>query len=89
MKSQILKCMIAMTLLAATAMPVRLAAQSKYDVVELGELGGTAGSANGINNRGWITGMATRSEKVVPILLRPVRGSEDAFSMALHPVSSR
>jgi len=48
--------MIAMTLLAATAMPIRLAAQSKYHVVELGELGGTAGSANGINNRGWITG---------------------------------
>src|SRR5881296_107959 len=56
MKPRILKCMIAMTLLAATAMPVPLAAQSKYHVVELGELGGTAGSANGINNRGWVTG---------------------------------
>ena len=56
MKSRILTYMIAMTLSAATAMPVRLAAQSKYHVVELGELGGTAGSANGINNRGWVTG---------------------------------
>ena len=32
------------------------AAQTNYSVVELGELGGTAGSANGINERGWITG---------------------------------
>ena len=28
--------------------------ESNYSVVELGELGGTAGSANGINDRGWV-----------------------------------
>jgi len=56
MKSRILICMTAMTLFLALAVPVRLAAQSNYSVVELGELGGTAGSANGINDRGWVTG---------------------------------
>ena len=56
MKSRILICMTAMTLFVALAVPVRLAAQSNYSVVELGELGGTAGSANGINDRGWVTG---------------------------------
>jgi probable HAF family extracellular repeat protein len=53
----ILTCMIAMTLFVAMAAPIRLAAQSKYSVVDLGELGGTAGSANGINDRGWVTGV--------------------------------
>jgi hypothetical protein len=33
MKSRILRCVIAMTLLVAMAVPVRLAAQSKYRVV--------------------------------------------------------
>jgi probable HAF family extracellular repeat protein len=45
-----------MILFIAITLPVHLAAQSHYSVVELGELGGTAGSANGINDRGWITG---------------------------------
>jgi len=45
-----------MILLAALVAPVHLSAQSHYSVVELGELGGTAGSANGINDRGWVTG---------------------------------
>jgi probable HAF family extracellular repeat protein len=56
MKSRILTCSTAMTLFVALAVPVRFAAQTNYSVVELGELGGTAGSANGINERGWITG---------------------------------
>ena len=56
MKSRILTCTTAMTLFVALAVPVRFAAQTNYSVVELGELGGTAGSANGINERGWITG---------------------------------
>src|SRR5437879_5195031 len=56
MKPRILIYMTAMTLFLALAVPVRLAAQSNYSVVELGELGGTAGSANGINDRGWVTG---------------------------------
>jgi len=55
MQSRILTYMIVILLLAL-AIPARLAAQSDYSVVELGELGGTAGSANGINDRGWITG---------------------------------
>jgi probable HAF family extracellular repeat protein len=46
----------AVTLLLALPMPARLAAQSNYSVIELGELGGTAGAANGINDRGWVTG---------------------------------
>ena len=55
MKSRMLTYMTAI-LFVALAVPVRLAAQSNYSVVELGELGGTAGSANGINDRDWITG---------------------------------
>jgi probable HAF family extracellular repeat protein len=56
MRSQALTCMTVMNLFVALAVPVPLAAQSNYSVVELGELGGTSGSANGINDRGWITG---------------------------------
>ena len=56
MKPTILTCMTAITLLVAMAVPLRLVAQANYSVVELGELGGTAGGANGINDRGWITG---------------------------------
>jgi probable HAF family extracellular repeat protein len=53
---RILTCMTAITLLIAMAGPRRLVAQSNYSVVELGELGGSSGGANGINDRGWITG---------------------------------
>ncbi len=49
--------MAAMTLFSALAVPIRLAAQSHYSVVELGELGGNSGGANGINDRGWVTGV--------------------------------
>src|SRR6266705_3705911 len=56
MKSRTLTFAAVMALLLALAAPVQLAAQSHYSVVELGELGGTAGSANGINDRGWVTG---------------------------------
>src|SRR3989441_7790818 len=55
MKSRTVTLAAAMAFLALAA-PVQLAAQSHYSVVELGELGGTSGSANGINYRGWITG---------------------------------
>src|SRR5260370_19477350 len=66
MQSRMLTCMITITLFVAMAVPARLAAQSNYSVVELGELSGTAGSptagsANGINDRGWITGTADQS----------------------------
>jgi len=53
---KILTCMTAMTLFVALAVPIRLAAQTNYSVVELAGLGGTSGGANGINDRGWITG---------------------------------
>src|SRR2546430_17622722 len=56
--SRLSTCLGALILFIAIALaaPIHLAAQSHYGVVELGELGGTAGSANGINDRGWITG---------------------------------
>src|SRR2546426_4145696 len=56
MLSRISTCMGALILFIAIALPLQLAAQSHYSLVELGELGGTAGSANGTNDRGWITG---------------------------------
>src|SRR5437016_12369002 len=56
MKSRIVMFVTAMTVLRVLSAPVPLAAQSNYSVVELGKLGGTAGSANGINDRGWVTG---------------------------------
>jgi probable HAF family extracellular repeat protein len=52
----IFTCVTAMTLMCALAAPIQLTAQINYSVVELGELGGTAGGANGINDRGWVTG---------------------------------
>jgi probable HAF family extracellular repeat protein len=57
MKSRkILTCMTAMTLFSALGVPIRLAAQTNYSVVDLAGLGGNAGGANSINNRGWVTG---------------------------------
>ena len=40
------------------ASPILLMAQSNYRIQTLGELGGSSASANGINDRGWITGAA-------------------------------
>src|SRR5215831_8670858 len=54
MKSRMVELAIAATLVLA--LQVSLAAQSNYRVTELSELGGTAGAANGINNREWVTG---------------------------------
>src|SRR5712692_1294570 len=56
MKSRMVTYMTAMILLLLATLPVRLAAQTNYSVVELAGLGGTSGGANGINDRGWITG---------------------------------
>lgn len=56
MKSKILISAFAATLLAA--LPAWLRAQTQYNVVTLPALGGTAGAANSINNRGWATGLA-------------------------------
>src|SRR3989442_721364 len=56
MRPRVLTCMTAMTLFAALAVPVRLAAQTNYSVVELAGLGGNAGGANAINDRRWVSG---------------------------------
>jgi probable HAF family extracellular repeat protein len=61
MKSMIVKCGTAMALLAAAAIPLRLAAQQNqehYRVINLGNLSGTASSSNTINNLGWAMGSA-------------------------------
>ena len=74
MKSRILTCMTVI-LFVALAVPVRLAAQSNYSVVELGELGGTAGSASGINDRGWITGTDNLPGNLTTVATLWVNGS--------------
>ncbi len=57
MKSKFLMCLFAVTLLATQ--PAWLTAQTTmYNVVTLPTLGGSAGAANSINNRGWATGLA-------------------------------
>jgi probable HAF family extracellular repeat protein len=62
MKSRILTLITAITLFAAPAIPLRLAAQEKqnnklphYTVIDLGTVNGGFGAAAGINNRGWVT----------------------------------
>src|SRR5437660_10480645 len=75
MLSRILTFVTAITLFVAMAVPARLAAQSSYSVVELGELGGTAGSANGINERGWITGTDNLPGDLTTVATLCVNGS--------------
>jgi uncharacterized membrane protein len=53
MKSKLLTCMLALA-----ALPAWLAAQTTYKVVTLPALGGTAGAANSVNDRGWAAGSA-------------------------------
>ena len=68
MKSTILMCITAMTLFAALAVPVRLAAQEekqdlpRYTVTDLGTLGGTSSLAGGLSNSGWVEGQSTLSD---------------------------
>jgi probable HAF family extracellular repeat protein len=65
MKSRTLTCITAMTLFAALAMPVRLAAQGqkqdlpRYTVTDLGTLGGTFSLAGGLSDSGWVEGYST------------------------------
>jgi probable HAF family extracellular repeat protein len=62
MKSRILICITAITLFAALAVRVRLAAQQqdqdfpRYTVTDLGTLGGTYSLAGGLSNSGWVEG---------------------------------
>lgn len=53
--SKVLTYMTSMALFSVAA-PIRIAGQTNYSAVELAELGGTAGAANSINDRGWATG---------------------------------
>lgn len=59
MKSTVLTCMLSVTLVVT--FPVRPAAQTNYSVITLAALGGRAGGANSINNRGWATGSANQA----------------------------
>lgn len=64
MKSRTLTCITALTLFAALAIPIPLAAQhTQYKLIDLGTLGGPNSATNGgppsmINNRGVVAGMA-------------------------------
>src|SRR5438034_9865605 len=68
MKSRTLILAIAMTLLAALALPVPLAAQhSRYKLIDIGTFGGPNSQVNGspppmINNRGVVAGLADTAE---------------------------
>jgi len=59
MKSPLRKSTTLMALFAMLAISIQLAAQARYRIISLGNLGGTIGGANSINNRGWITGTTT------------------------------
>jgi len=65
MKSRTLTLLTTMTLFAALAVPVRLAAQEQkqdlphYTVTDLGTLGGTFSLAGGLSNSGWVEGYST------------------------------
>src|SRR5579863_2916458 len=56
MKSKTLTNVLALALLAL--LPAWLMAQTTYNVMTLPTFGGSAGAANSINNRGWVTGLA-------------------------------
>lgn len=58
MNSRTLTFIAAPMLFAILTVPVRLAAQVRYTVIDVGTLGGTFTTPNAINNRGQITGIS-------------------------------
>ncbi len=67
MRSRMWAWVTVVTLFVALTVADRLGARDqpenqrvRYDVVKLDTLGGTAGGANSINNRGWVTGLANK-----------------------------
>jgi uncharacterized membrane protein len=75
MKSSTVTFVTAIALFLALAVPVQLAAQSNYSVAELGELGGTAGSANSIDDRGWVVGADNLAGDLTSVATLWVQGS--------------
>ena len=82
MKSKTLTCITAITLFAALALPVQLAAQhTRYKVIDIGTLGGPAayeqgngpGTSQTLNNAGVVAGTADTST------LDPTCGNPDCF----------
>ena len=65
--------LVLITLLAAS-LPTN--AQTRYRVVDLSTLGGTAGAGNSINNRGWLTGNANLQGDLVTNAALWVNGSQ-------------
>lgn len=65
MKSRTLTCITAILLFATLAAPVRLTAQVRYTVIDVGTLGGTFTTPNTINNSGQIAGTSNLTGDVV------------------------
>jgi probable HAF family extracellular repeat protein len=58
MRTKTFACMVAITLFAIAAIPIRILGQAhnSYTITDLGTLGGTFTGAQGINNKGWVAG---------------------------------
>lgn len=69
MNSERVRALIRMTLITALAIPLGLAAQDsqarsqqvRYRVINLGTIGGSSSSGNGINNLSWVTGVSNQT----------------------------
>lgn len=72
MRTKILVCVAAISLLAVLATASRLTAQdppgpAHYRVIDLGTLGGTISSGNAINDAGWVTGNSDEAGNTVQL----------------------
>jgi hypothetical protein len=88
MKSSTVTFVTAIALFLALAVPVQLAAQSNYSVAELGELGGTAGSANSIDDRGWVVGADNLAGDLTSVATLWVQGSAIPLGTLEHGPNS-